>query len=174
VTLTAADDSGVVADTSYALDGGPWTVYAAPFKVRDDGIHRVRFRSRDAAGNMEAERTLDLRIDSTPPTITLTTRPRTLWPADGRMVDVVVDVSVRDGLSGANGFVLKGVESSEPRALRGSSDMEGWEIGTQDAGGQLRAERHKGESVRVYTLTYDGHDQAGNRVRTTIDVRVER
>jgi hypothetical protein len=39
-------------------------------------------------------------------------------------------------------------------------DIQGWTTGTADTSGQLRAERYGG--ARVYTLTYQGKDVAGN------------
>jgi uncharacterized repeat protein (TIGR01451 family) len=172
VTLTASDGSGSVERTELELDGAGWRTYTAPFKVREEGVHTLRFRSRDAAGNLEPERTLVLRIDYTPPVLVLRVRPQTLWPADGRMVDVSVDVTTSDELSGADGVILKSIESTADGRREGGPDIDGWAPGTADVTGRLKAERGPGDAVRIYTLTYQAYDKAGNRTRRAIEVRV--
>ena len=57
VTLTATDNAGGsgVARTEYQVDAATeWTPYAGPVTVSGDGVHQVRFRSVDEAGNTEA------------------------------------------------------------------------------------------------------------------------
>nr|MDT0657493.1 ThuA domain-containing protein [Micromonospora sp. DSM 115978] len=70
VTLTAADEAGGsgVAGTEYQLDDATaWTAYTGPVPVGGDGIHELRFRSTDAAGNVEATTSVTVRIDGTAP-----------------------------------------------------------------------------------------------------------
>ena len=72
VTLHAIDDpkgSGVKT-TAYSLDGSPPTIYTAPFNVTSDGNHILTFNSTDNAGNMEAEKTMAIKIDTSPPIVT--------------------------------------------------------------------------------------------------------
>ena len=47
-----AEGSGVV-DTEYRLGDGPWTPYTEAFDLAGNGGHRIDFRSRDLAGNVE-------------------------------------------------------------------------------------------------------------------------
>nr|WP_052479143.1 ThuA domain-containing protein [Kibdelosporangium sp. MJ126-NF4]CEL22517.1 Cytochrome c551/c552 [Kibdelosporangium sp. MJ126-NF4]CTQ89373.1 Cytochrome c551/c552 [Kibdelosporangium sp. MJ126-NF4] len=70
VTLTATDDSAVES-TQYSVDGGAWTAYTGPFSV-PDGTHTVRYRSTDISGNVEAERGTEFKVDTSPPTLSLT------------------------------------------------------------------------------------------------------
>lgn len=70
VTLSATGGSGAVT-TEYAFGSGAWTTYAGPVTV-PDGVHVVRYRSRDAGGAVEEEKTLDLKVDATAPAATLT------------------------------------------------------------------------------------------------------
>ena len=51
ITLSAADNLGGfgISTTEYRLDGGGWNSYAAPFVV-PAGVHRIEYRSTDAAG----------------------------------------------------------------------------------------------------------------------------
>jgi hypothetical protein len=75
LSFSAVDNpggSGVVL-TQYSLDGGPWTsgsslTVAAPATHADDGVHTVRYRSTDYAGNVEQARSCEVKIDTTPPT----------------------------------------------------------------------------------------------------------
>ncbi|WP_199701283.1 LamG domain-containing protein [Jiangella rhizosphaerae] len=69
VTLAATGGSGALT-TEYALGDGEWTTYTAPITV-PDGVHTVRYRSRDAAGTVEEEQTLDLKVDTTAPSVAL-------------------------------------------------------------------------------------------------------
>ncbi|GIF52353.1 glucose/arabinose dehydrogenase [Asanoa ferruginea] len=80
VTLTAADEAGGsgVASTEYQLDGATtWTAYAGPVVVSGDGAHEVRFRSTDVAGNVEAGKSVAVKIDSTAPVTAATFAPAT-------------------------------------------------------------------------------------------------
>jgi hypothetical protein len=70
VTLAAADEAGGsgVAGTEYQLDDATtWTAYTAAVPVGGDGPHEVRFRSTDAAGNVEATKKVAVKIDATAP-----------------------------------------------------------------------------------------------------------
>jgi hypothetical protein len=79
VTLTATDEGGV-ASTEYQLDTATaWTAYTAPIGVSGDGTHTVRFRSTDTAGNVEATRSVEVKIDQTAPVTAATFAP----PSDG-------------------------------------------------------------------------------------------
>ncbi|HET6546996.1 MAG TPA: hypothetical protein VFG79_00980 [Solirubrobacter sp.] len=62
-TRTDVDGSGAV-KTEYRLDDGGWTEYRGAFDVDAAGGHRVDYRSRDAAGNIENYRMLLFAISS--------------------------------------------------------------------------------------------------------------
>lgn len=51
VTLVSADNLGGfgISSTEYRLDGGSWTAYTSPVTV-DEDVHRLEYRSTDAAG----------------------------------------------------------------------------------------------------------------------------
>jgi putative cell wall-binding protein len=61
VTLSASDALSGVARTSCSLDGGAWTD-AAALDVDTNGMHTLRFRSADAAGNVEDTRTVTFTV----------------------------------------------------------------------------------------------------------------
>jgi len=77
VTLTATDPApssgGLV--IRYRVDGGSWTVYSGIFSVIGDGTHTVHFYTSDAAGNAEALRSQEIRIDATNPSGSANAQP---------------------------------------------------------------------------------------------------
>lgn len=71
ITLAATDLGSGVAATEYRLVGSSvWTPYAAPFTVTTQGRSTFEHYSRDAVGNVEAAKTLVVRLDSVRPTTT--------------------------------------------------------------------------------------------------------
>ena len=154
-----------------SVNGGAWKPYTTALRVTAEGVHTVQFRSRDKAGNTEAAKSLKVRIDKTPPIALALANPLLLWPANNKLIDVSVFMLNIDLLSGSNGFRLLSVTSSEPAS---ADDMQGWSIGTADTHGQLRAESSGKGIGRIYTLTYEALDDAGNRTTTTAAVLVPR
>ena len=120
---------------------------SASIAVTAEGATTVAYSAKDNAGNVEAEKTLVVRIDKTAPTVTCPANPRTLWPADHKLVPITVTVKVTDGRSGSAGFSLTAVTSNEPDDAPGNADgattgdITGFSLGTADTSGQLRAER---------------------------------
>lgn len=54
LTLSGADGAGSgVQATEYRLDGGAWTAYTGTVTVTGAGVHRIDYRSVDAARNLE-------------------------------------------------------------------------------------------------------------------------
>jgi cytochrome c len=70
VTLTLATEAG--ATTQYKLGGGAFQSYTAPVTLSDEGTTTVTYRSTDADGNVEADKTVTVKIDKTAPTSTAT------------------------------------------------------------------------------------------------------
>lgn len=70
LTLGRFDSLSGVALTTYTIDAAPAQVYAGSVLVSGQGNRVLRFRSTDAAGNLEAEKSVPLRIDDSPPATT--------------------------------------------------------------------------------------------------------
>jgi hypothetical protein len=104
-----------------------------------------------------------VKRDATAPTIACVATPATLWPPTGKFEPVSIEVTVDDATSGAAGFVLSAVPPE---------DAVGFELGTADVFGLLRAERLGNGGDRVYTLTYTAHDFAGNAGTCDVTVSV--
>jgi hypothetical protein len=107
--------------------------------------------------------------DTAPPTVTCSASPHVLWPPNNKLVAVSTTVSVTDSGSGPAGFSLVSVSSNEGDA---ASESQGWTAGTPDTSGFLQAARLGSGSGRVYTLTYEGSDQAGNTATCSATVLV--
>jgi len=125
----------------------------------------------DKAGNVADPSTVGgINIDKTPPTIACTVSPDSLWPPNHKLVTVTASVTVTDALSGQAGFVLTSATSDEPTS--GEPDIVGFDVGTADTSGQVRADRLGSGDGRVYSLSYSGSDRAGNSAICTVTVTV--
>jgi ABC-type transport system substrate-binding protein len=58
--------------TMYRVDEGSWQEYSGPFVVSGDGEHKVEFYSMDIMDNTEPISSTVFRIDTTPPTVQIT------------------------------------------------------------------------------------------------------
>ena len=84
VTLSGADAASGVAAISYTLDGGPATVYTAPFQVTGSGNHTLTYVVTDIAGNASTTKTAKIVVaDTDAPVLTFRTTPATPNGNDG-------------------------------------------------------------------------------------------
>lgn len=195
ITLSATDDNSGVKDISYRLQGaetGEHTITGttATIPISAQGTTTLTFFARDNAGNTEPSQSLTIRIDSTAPVLTCQASPNLLVPPNHKLVPVQVAVHGEDATSGIDeALQLVAVRSSEPDQLTGLSslltrlrggddaldtpnDIQGWDLGTADVDGLLRAERAGSGPGRTYTLTYQVSDRAGNTTRCETQVLV--
>jgi hypothetical protein len=106
--------------------------------------------------------------DTQPPALQLVPDPAVLWPPNHGMVPVHVQVAAQDLCGPVTQIVLSSVVSSEPDDAAGftdgatANDIQGAGLGTLDTDLLLRAERDSVGPGRVYTLTYEATDGAGN------------
>jgi len=77
VTLAATDAVSGVASTMYRLDGGAWQAYASSFIV-GNGRHVLEYRSTDLAGLAESVTPTGIKVDTTPPHVTVSAFGATL------------------------------------------------------------------------------------------------
>ena len=178
ITLSATDNAGGtgVQRISYSASGAQNIAAtsvagaSATIPITDEGITTVSFFATDFAGNAELPKTLEIRLDKTPPIVTCSANPNLLWPPDGRLVPVNLSVSVEDSVSGADSFQLAFDTSNEPD--NGAGDIQGFATGTAVVNGLLRAERLGTGTGRVYTFAYNGTDRAGNSATCRTNVVV--
>lgn len=114
--------------------------------------------------------------DRTPPVLRLAADPAQLWPPNHRLVPVTVKVGVEDDHDPQPVVTLVSVQSNEADNGLGdgdtSHDVQGADVGTDDRDLLLRAERSGSGVGRVYTLTYQARDAAGNVATETVTVEV--
>jgi hypothetical protein len=175
VNLSAVDNAGGsgVQSIRYSINGAPATVSgaAASFTVSAEGINTITYQATDAAGNVEAAKTLIVRIDRTAPRATLTLSPGVLWPPNHRLVNVTPSLSIAPDASGPVTVSGPVVTSNEPVDGLGDGDTApDWIVSAGRL--QLRAERSGGGSGRVYTVTYTLTDRAGNTSQVSATVTV--
>ena len=180
VSLEATDLASGLNDTPagwvdllrYSLAGaqtGAETVvpgHSASFGVAPEGVTKISYFATDAAGNEEAARTLDVKIDGAPPVLSgLPSEECTLWPANHKLQRVAV-LRANDAVSGiASGSFQVNATSNE------SMDPSDVAVTEDENGGlvvELRAERSDdSKSGRLYHLTVTAQDLAGNGVTGT-------
>ena len=108
VSLSAADNLGGsgVKEISYSVTGAravPSTMVAgnaATIRIVGEGVSTITFFATDIAGNIETAKTLTVKIDMTPPQVTVTASSPTLWPPDGKLVSEILSGTMTDVLSG--------------------------------------------------------------------------
>lgn len=70
VTLAVTDEQSGIFKTFYSIDGSDY-LQGTSFTVKNEGIHKINFYSVDTAGNIEAVKTTEVKIDRTAPVITM-------------------------------------------------------------------------------------------------------
>ncbi len=172
VILTATDPNYAPTDltTYYRVDGGPW-VTGNNVSLTTDGTHLVQYYSTDPGGTVEAIHDLTVSIDQTPPVLTVTASPTSLWPPNHRTVAVTVSGMASDATSGLSSLSYS-VGDSE-----GEDDSSGTIMpngnGTYSFVLDLTASR-KGQDKqgRHYTISVVAQDLAGNISTASVVVTV--
>ena len=102
-TLAATDGAGGsgVASTEYRIDGGAWTPYTAAVSVTGEGTRLIEYRSTDTAGNVEANQSLSVKIDTVNPTVSVavsgtTTKAVTLTATDATSGVASIEYQIGD------------------------------------------------------------------------------
>jgi hypothetical protein len=156
VRLTATDTGGSGAPaTAYTTDGtDPRTsptakVYSGPFTVSQTTT--VRYYSADAAGNLEATKSQQIRIDAAAPTVSITA------PASGssftRGTTVTVTASASDGGTGSG--AASGLTSV-------AFFLDGKSLGTDTTSPYSISWNTQSATRATHTLTAVATDAAGN------------
>ncbi|MFL6350251.1 MAG: OmpL47-type beta-barrel domain-containing protein [Bryobacteraceae bacterium] len=170
VALTATDNAGGtgVKQIDYTMSGmGPQVVTgnSANLTFSAEGIATLTYGAVDNAGNLETPKSLAIKIDKTAPVISGMPAPGcTLSPPKHQMVKVAV-VTASDALSGVASLNVSAT-SNEPDGGTGGGDLPG-DIVTTGGNVQLRAERAPGGKGRIYTITANALDFAGNSSTAT-------
>jgi hypothetical protein len=125
----------------------------------------VTFTATDNSGNTRSKTVTVTVVDTTPPVISVTMMPDTLWPPNHKMVDIEATVSASDICDAAPDIKLTGITSDEPDNGLGDGDKPDdiqAAINTFVLTFKLRSERSGEYDGRVYTITYTATDDSGN------------
>jgi hypothetical protein len=133
----------------------------------------VTLTAADEAGNVATAAFFVDVADTTAPVIErIAADPAILWPPNHKMHTVNVAVQVAEVVDAAPTTGIVSVVSSEPDDGQGDGQTQGdWRI-TGDLSVELRAERSGAGSGRVYRITVESRDAAGNASTATVDVTV--
>ncbi|MGM0881600.1 MAG: OmpL47-type beta-barrel domain-containing protein [Bacillota bacterium] len=144
VQLTATDAHSGIAKTYYSINGSDYQE-GISFAVDNEGINKVSFYSVDQAGNKEAARAIEIKIDRTAPVTSSSA------PADWSKEDMTVNLTAMDTLSG----IAKTFYS-----IDGSEYEEGSSFTVSDEG------IHK---VAFYSVDLAGNIETANTALVKID-----
>ena len=133
----------------------------------DNVAHDVVFRFADDARNIGSATSAVTVADASAPSATLRLTPS--WvPATGRFFSVRAHLMARDECGGRVVFRLVSIVSNAPSL--DAADIAGARFGADDRRFFLRARQGTWFAPRVYVVTYEALDMAGNR--TTLEGQV--
>jgi hypothetical protein len=159
---SATDAVGVTSLTYSAASGSTFPI----------GTTTVTVTARDAAGNASSGSfTITVRDTTAPVFSSLTPSSATLWPPNHQMVAIRLTAVATD-IVGVVSTRIVSVTSNEPDNGLGDGDTAGDIQVTGDLTLNLRAERAGNGNGRVYTITVEARDAAGNATRRTTTVSV--
>ncbi|MCR4304505.1 MAG: hypothetical protein NUV63_09830 [Gallionella sp.] len=110
------------------------------------------------------------RLDATPPTLTVSLSPSTLWPPNNKLVSVTAAIAVNDDYDPEPEIKLESITASETLA---DGDIQDAEFAADDQQFSLAAER-EGTNLagRIYTVTYSATDASGNKTTASATATV--
>lgn len=159
---TATDAVGVTSITYSAPSGSTFPI----------GTTAVTVTAKDAAGNSSSGWFTVTVLDTTAPVISsLTVSSATLWPPNHKMVPITLSASASDAV-GVSSLKIISATSNEPDNGLGDGDTAGDIAVTGALTLNLRAERSGAGNGRVYTITVEAKDAAGNASTRTVTVSV--
>jgi glycosidase len=174
VTLSATDSGSGVKELRYWINGGNVIVVSGSstsFTVNTEGITTINLRAVDNAGNISPLATQVIRLDTTAPQINLTTNTLLLSPPNHAyrtfaIADLVSSASdTADTSLDINDVVISSATSDEPEDAEGNGDgntQNDIVIAVDCKSVMLRSERAGGEDGRLYKITLQVKDAAGN------------
>jgi hypothetical protein len=179
--LTVSNDSGhcsaVVSYPLPSVSGGttPYQIACSPpsgaaFAV---GVTTVNCVATDALGNTAACSFKVTVQDTEGPTISsVTATPSILRPINNRLTPVKLSVSATDNCGGPVTSTIISITCSDPIIPLPNGRTEPYWLITGNLNTYLRAGRNVRGVARIYTLTVECKDAAGNASVKTVDVTV--
>lgn len=110
------------------------------------------------------------KLDTTPPTLSVSLNPATIWPPNDKLVPVTATITVKDDYDPEPEIKLESITANETLA---DSDIQDAQIGTDDRNFSLIAKRAGNNLTgRIYTVTYSATDASGNKATASATVTV--
>ena len=176
VNLSATDSGSGVEQLRYWVNNGPVTVAAgsnASTHISGAGTNSVGLRALDNAGNISTLASLAVNIDLTPPALSISASPSSLWPPNGKMVPVTVSGSITDTLSGVDPNSAAFAVVDEYGTVQPNGPVSVGPGGSYLFTVMLQASRNGNDlDGRQYQITVSAKDLAGNvgSAATTVTV----
>jgi len=145
------------------------------------GTHTVILVVTDSFDETDSDEVVITVEDNTPPAISVSVNPDTLWPPNHKMVLCTTIVTAIDNCPPVPTVTLLSItsnETDEAYAYDPAFDMytsEGHtdgDIQIVNGGIYLRAERSGEGDGRIYTITYEATDASGNTATASVTVTV--
>ena len=103
LTWSATD----ICDASVTITNNALAIYPL-------GVTTVTFTATDDSGNAVSKSMTVTVVDTTPPTISVSVMPDSLWPPNHKMVDIQATVSANDICDASPDVILTSITSDEP------------------------------------------------------------
>jgi hypothetical protein len=174
ITVAVSDPAGSDLGVVWSVNGLPMQTNMVPgadalvgtnvsfTAIFPFGTNVIVVTATDSNTNTAACSTTVTVIDTNPPVITLVrAAPAVIWPPNHKMKTISVHADVTDDCSSTSWKII-GVSSNEPELGKGSGHTSpDWQM-LGDHALKVRAERSGQGSGRVYTITIQAVDGAGN------------
>ena len=170
VTLTAVAHAGGtgVQQIQWALAGASSGTHVVPRSritatIAAEGATILTYGATDQAGHQEAPKTLTVKIDKTPPVITVAANPATLGPPTGKMIPFTLTGMIMDAGSGVNTSTATYTVTDESGSVHRTGSITVGVTGSYAFTIYLQALRSGDDSSnRQYTITVRAQDHTGN------------
>ncbi len=167
IAFNASDAHSGYKTTYYSLDEGndkKFKEYTEipPLILNQEEITKIYYYSVDNAGNKEDTRMREIKIDKTPPIVSISASPDSIWPPNGKMVDLKITGNSSDSHLKTTTFKVE----DEYNQIQPPLSYFGQTI-------QLEAKRNgNDQDGRIYTIQATAEDLAGNTTPASTMVTV--
>lgn len=179
--LVALDENGEATISPEDVDGGSYdpeggsielSINKSDFTCADLGVNNVILTVTNDEGAPAACIAKVTVVDNIPPETSISVSPDTLWAPNHKMVSAAVTAETLDNCDPNPACQIVQVQSNEPIDGLGDGDTSpDWQI-TGDLSVELRAERSGTGTGRIYTITVECGDDAGNTATANATVTV--
>ncbi len=152
-------------DQTYEANG------VSPTIELPSGQHAIQLIISDGISESEPDEVVITVLDNTPPELTLSVTPTTLWPPNRQMIKVTPTWTLTDNCDPSPEVSLVDITCNE-KIVKGNGITTGDIQVRNDGSIYLKAERAGTGLGRIYTITYQAVDAAGNTATSSATVTV--